>query len=230
MDTLLRLQSWFSPAFPTGAYTRSHGLEQAIADGTVVDAETATDWILGVLARGGPWNDAVLISVAMAQAARGDTAALAGSAALAQALSAGRERCEETLALGTAFRRAAALWRELPLDSARRPRADPFTGLDDELALPVVLAVLAAAHALPPEPVIACALQSSGSNLAWIATRLLPLGQSDGLRVVAALERQVPALARRAAAADLGVLGGCALLADIASLRHERLRSRVCVS
>ena len=32
---LLRLLAWLSPAFPTGAYAYSHGLEQAVEDGDI---------------------------------------------------------------------------------------------------------------------------------------------------------------------------------------------------
>jgi hypothetical protein len=36
-QAFLRLQSWLSPAFPTGAYSYSHGLEWAVEAGDVHD-------------------------------------------------------------------------------------------------------------------------------------------------------------------------------------------------
>ncbi len=36
-QTLLRLMSWLSPAFPVGAFAYSHGLEQAIHEGLIRD-------------------------------------------------------------------------------------------------------------------------------------------------------------------------------------------------
>ena len=36
-QTLLKLQTWFSPAFPIGAFSYSHGLEAAIEAGDVFD-------------------------------------------------------------------------------------------------------------------------------------------------------------------------------------------------
>ena len=42
---LMRLQSWLSPAFPTGAYSYSHGLERAVEAGMVSDRGTLVDWL-----------------------------------------------------------------------------------------------------------------------------------------------------------------------------------------
>ena len=48
-----------------------------------------------------------------------------------------------------------------------------------------------------------------------------PIGQSDGLRVLAVLEPLIRTLAPRAASASLEDLGTCAIRSDIASMRHE---------
>jgi hypothetical protein len=47
--TLLRLQTWLSPAFPTGGYSWSHGLEQAVEDGHVADRAGLVAWVAGTL-------------------------------------------------------------------------------------------------------------------------------------------------------------------------------------
>ena len=43
---LLSLVQWLSPAFPTGAFAYSHGLEQAVSVGDVADAKAF--WRLAV--------------------------------------------------------------------------------------------------------------------------------------------------------------------------------------
>ncbi|MEM8742231.1 MAG: urease accessory UreF family protein, partial [Pseudomonadota bacterium] len=56
--------------------------------------------------------------------------------------------------------------------------------------------------------------------------RLIPIGQTDGQRVLASLHpvcRQVAA----AAAAEGAALGGSAILTDIAAMQHETLRVRL---
>jgi urease accessory protein len=57
--------------------------------------------------------------------------------------------------------------------------------------------------------------------------RLIPLGQSDGLRVLARLEPLIPGLVATALAATLDDVGGAAVAADIASMRHETQYTRL---
>ena len=56
------LAALFSPAFPIGAFSYSHGIEVAIASGDVADASTAYDWIETILRGGSGRNDAILMA------------------------------------------------------------------------------------------------------------------------------------------------------------------------
>ena len=58
---IMVLQSWFSPAFPIGAFSYSHGLETAIQQGQVADNASLAAWIDCLLRYGGGWNDALFI-------------------------------------------------------------------------------------------------------------------------------------------------------------------------
>jgi urease accessory protein len=60
-----------------------------------------------------------------------------------------------------------------------------------------------------------------------VAVRLVPLGQSAGLQVMAALEPDVAALAAFAASASLDDIGGIAYAGEIAQMRHETLEPRI---
>jgi urease accessory protein len=53
------------------------------------------------------------------------------------------------------------------------------------------------------------------------------LGQSDGLRTLASLEPTIPRVAEAALASRLDDVGGAALAADIASMRHETQYTRL---
>ena len=64
----LSLIQWLSPGFPTGGFAYSHGLEQAMADG-LRDPEAVADWVSHVLARGGGWTDAVILSLVLRESA-----------------------------------------------------------------------------------------------------------------------------------------------------------------
>jgi urease accessory protein len=60
-----------------------------------------------------------------------------------------------------------------------------------------------------------------------VALRAVPLGQSDGVRVMAGLEPLILRTAGRAQAASLDDLGSAAILSDIAAMRHETLSPRL---
>jgi len=216
------LQTWMSPAFPTGAYACSHGIESAIAENYINDAASCQAWILDILQYGSGWNDAVFLKAAWTASAKADYHALAEYNELALALQSGQERWLETTQLAASFLQASELWQESSLIE--------LTGITGPFALPVVIGTFTATQQLPLKSLLPAYLQSSSSNLIWIATRLIPLGQSEALRIIASLESRICAIAKRAGNSCLDDLGSSALLADIVSLRHEKLGSRICIS
>ncbi|ASJ72496.1 urease accessory protein UreF [Granulosicoccus antarcticus] len=222
----LMLQSWMSAAFPIGAYSCSHGLETAIQDDRIDDSESCLAWILDIASQGSGWNDSIIMANAHSitrQLLDNDPEAatrLCELNDLALALQAGSERYLETSRLAAAFLQSSSVWGTF--------EQIPWQAMGPELALPVVIGALGAAHRIPPTILIASALQSMTSNLAWIATRLVPLGQTSCLQTIATLEPQIVTIAERATLASLDDLGSCTLLADLASLQHEQLTGRVC--
>ena len=89
------------------------------------------------------------------------------------------------------------------------------------------MAVAAAAHAIPLAPALAAMLSAFVANIVSAGVRTIPIGQSDGQRLIAALGPQIAAVAGLATSARLGDLGGAALRADIASMRHETQYTRL---
>src|ERR1700761_8006838 len=90
----LRLLTWFSPAFPTGAFGYSHGLETAIREGLVADATDLTAWIEGLVEQGSGWTDVVMFRAAWGAKC---TDKLAELSELAAALAPALERLRESL-------------------------------------------------------------------------------------------------------------------------------------
>lgn len=218
---LYRLMAWLSPSFPVGAFAYSHGLEWAVEDGTVADADGLARWLGDVLAFGGGRADAVLFRHAWIAAADGDADGLRDIADLALALAPGRERRMETAAQGRAFLGAARASWPWPGE----PDATPYENAD--IAYPVAVAMAAAGHGVPLGPALHAYVHAFAANLISAGVRLVPLGQTDGQRVLARLEPAVRALADEAAAASLDHLGGAAFLADIAAMRHETQYTRL---
>ena len=73
-------------------------------------------------------------------------------------------------------------------------------------------------------------MHAFAANLVSVAVRAVPLGQTDGVAVIADREPVILAAAVRAAASSLDDLGSCALCSDIAAMRHETLGVRLFIS
>ena len=205
---LLRLLAWLSPAFPTGAYAYSHGLEQAVEDGDIADGETLRNWLTDILHHGSGRNDMILLR----HAHRTGTDLIELND-LAVALAASRERRIETLDQGTAFVAAVAPWHA--------PR------LPDRVAYPVAVGAAAGHHGIDEDTTAPVYLQAFITNLISAAVRLVPLGQTAGLRVLAALEPDILQVAAATRTATLDDLGGCVFRSDVAAMRHETQYTRL---
>jgi urease accessory protein len=211
---LQKLVTWLSPAFPVGAFAWSAGLETAIADRVVSDAASLKTWIEGALLSGGARTDAILLAAAHAGA--GDGATLVEIADLGLALTPSFERWRETTITADSFARAVAQWPVEVLD--RLPSPCPY---------PVVVGAVAAAHEIGVLDTLIAFLTAAVHGQVSVAVRLVPLGQTDGLKVMAALEPVVAELAAAATTAGLADIGGIAYAADFAQMRHETLEPRI---
>ncbi|WP_421581588.1 urease accessory protein UreF [Shinella sp. M31] len=211
---LIRLMTWLSPAFPVGAFSYSGGLEQVVTDGDVRDAGTLLDWLDSLLMQGNLWNDVVLF--AEAHRAVGDADRLGEVAALAEALSGSSERHRETMLQGEAFLAAAAGWPHAVLDQ-----------LGGTAAYPVAVGAVAGAHGITAEAGLAAYLHAVTSNFISVAIRCGVIGQKHGVTLLAGLEARIVTLANMAARSTLDDLGAATMRAEIASLRHETLPTRL---
>lgn len=213
-EALVRLMTWLSPAFPVGAFAYSGGVEQAVNDGDIRDAGTLRGWLTSLLAHGTLWNDAVLF--AEAHRSVEDAARLTDAAALAEALSGSAERHRETMLQGEAFLAAAASWPHPVLDN-----------IGEAAAYPIAVGAVAGGHGIAIETALAAYLHAVVSNLVSVAIRCGVIGQRDGVATLAGLEVQVLALAAAASRSTLGDLGSATIRADVASLKHETLVTRL---
>jgi urease accessory protein len=211
---------WLSPAYPVGGYSYSHGLEWIVEAGKVRDAATLGAWIEDVLAHGAGRSDVIFLAEAWRALAVGDMAALEQVAELAAALAPSAERRLETMAQGTAFLAATlAAWP--------KPELAALAADGREVAYPIAVGAAAAAHGLPLVETAQAFAQAFAANLVSAGVRLIPLGQSDGLRVLARMEPLIPRVVAAALACTLDDVGGAAIAADIASMRHETQYTRL---
>ncbi|MGL4637990.1 MAG: urease accessory protein UreF [Beijerinckiaceae bacterium] len=219
--TLNRALVWFSPAFPIGAFSFSHGLEWAVESGDIADRQSLEDWIRLLLVSGSGWSDVVLFALAHKATAARNMRKLHEVAELAVALQPSKERRLEATMQGDAFVKAVETgWPNAGLAFLREAIEPPH-------ALCVAGGAATAGVGLTVEAATGAYLTGFCQNLISAAIRLAPIGQSDGLRVMAALEDAIADTARRACRATLKDVGGMALRSDIASMRHETQMTRL---
>jgi urease accessory protein len=205
-DAALTLMQWLSPAFPVGAFAYSHGLEQVIADGLVTDADTLHGWLEALVSSGSGRADAILLAAAYGAT---DPAPVDQTA---RAFAASAERLRETTLQGAAFcQTAQAVW------------GVQIAGL----TYPVAVGTAARLMQVPLDQSLKLYLHAFASNLVSAAQRALPLGQTDGQRLLARLAPCLILTAEAAMLLRLDDLSSSTFAADIASMRHETLEPRI---
>ncbi len=214
---LARLLQLASPALPVGAYSYSQGLESAIAEGVVCDAQTAARWIGDVLEFSLARMEAPLFLRCCGAWAEDDL--LSVQALNAQFL-ASRESAElraETVQMGYSLNR---LLPDLGLVRL------PF----DEPSFPAAFSYAATAWGLAPSDALLAYLWSWAENQVMAALKAVPLGQTAGQRMLLDLGARLPELVDRAVrdarAAGLPP-GNFAPGFALRAARHETLYSRL---
>lgn len=218
---LFRLMTWLSPSFPVGAFSYSSGIEWAVEAGDITDVASLQEWLSSMLTDGAGFCDGVLLCHSYRAAECSDAKMLAEIAELAAAFVPSKERQLETLSQGRAFLDIArAAWSCDALELIPPARSM-------EVAYPVAVGVLAAGHGIPLNATLHAYLHAVTSNWISAGVRLVPLGQTDSQRALAALEPFVIAAAEKAERSTLDDLGSATFRADLASMRHETQYTRL---
>lgn len=219
IDPALRLQAWFSPAFPIGAFSYSHGLEPLIDDGAVKDRQTLIATIETLLQSGSARVDAAYFAAAWRAAPDADAVR-----ALAREAAAWIPTAELTLEAemqGASFLQTVAdAWPDPALDRLA-------AALDERPPLPVAAGFAAAVHGASLEAALPLYLQAFVANLVSAGVRLVPLGQTDGQIATAALEASIQAAAQAAIDGGLETAWMATPAHDIHSMRHENQYARI---
>jgi len=220
----LRLQACLSPAFPTGSYSYSHGLEWAVEAGSVHDRASLVDWLAADHRYGSGRNDAIFFREAWSSAMRGDRVMLFEVAEFAAAFRGTSEFALESAQQASACRLTLSrVWPDPLLDEIAQTLADHCI----PLTLAVVLGIRCAKDRIPIVLALPAFLQSYVANLVTAGVRLIPLGQTDGQAAIAALEETILATSADVATATIEDIGSAAFMVDLASMAHETQYTRL---
>ncbi len=212
----LRLLAWLSPAFPTGGFAYSHGLEWAVESGDVTNQATLQDWLETLLRHGTGRTDAILAR--HAHRAAHDLSALHTLPELELASAPAAERRAEAIHQGNAFIAAATPWHPATLKALAETTDVPYA---------IAVGAMAGSNGIDEDTAAGALLHAFAANLISAAVRIIPLGQSTGLAVMAALEPVILQVAAETQTATLDDLGGAAWRSDLAAMRHETQYTRL---
>jgi urease accessory protein len=216
-QALLRLCHLVSPALPVGAYAYSQGLEYAVHAGWVHDEASTLDWLAGVSSSAlGTLDLPILLRLYRAWSAADLTAVRYWSAQLIAARETSELRAEE-LHLGRSLARVLV---QLELGEAGewQQAAPAFATL---FSLAAVRWRIEAADALTGY------LWAWSENQVLAAVKLVPLGQSAGVRLLHRLTAAMPAIVERAQSLGDDAIGVGTVSQALASALHESQYTRL---
>ncbi len=218
---LHRLLHLASATLPVGAFSYSQGLEPAAEAGFVRDAAGAGAWIADLMH--GPlvqWDAPLWLRLRRAWAA-GDAT---GVARWNDVVLASREAAElraEMAQMGYSLRRLL-----LDLHAVPEPPRRVLQGLE-EVSLLAAHALACWLWQLDEAAALEALMWSWLENQVMAAVRIVPLGQTEGQRLLLRLSADIPALAARAQGVDDDDIGFLAPGLAWLSSRHETQYTRI---
>ena len=220
---LLQLIWLASPALPVGGFSYSEGLEAAIDHGLVHHEASATAWLLDQLHLTQARGDMAAIAQAVPAWQALDTARLQ---ALNHWVLATRESAEMRLQTEQMGRSMLEWLRSLQGHSPASPEAlQCLAALPPSYPLAYALA-LACAQA-PLDHALQAYAFGWAENMTQAALKAVPLGQSSGQRMLAALARAIPEAVRTAQSLTDETRQAFSPMLAILSSRHETQYSRL---
>ena len=221
---LYRVLTWFSPGFPIGAFSYSHGLETTAASGGVHDRETLRRWIAAILTHGAGRMDADTLRDAHRAASAQDLEALTAANRRGLAFRATSEMVLETTAQGEAFvATCRAAWPDPFLDHWGARLAE----VGEAVCHPAAVGAATAGAGISVGCALTAYLQAMAANLVSAGLRLGIVGQTDGQRILAALGPVVGNAVASTLTRNPPAFGGAAIAVDLASMAHETQYSRL---
>ncbi|MEX0584088.1 MAG: urease accessory protein UreF [Sneathiella sp.] len=219
---LFQLMSWMSPSYPIGAYTYSHGIEYAVETGLLTCLEDLVPWISDILEYGSGQSDCILLAAAYRAALDRDVEKLKEIAEMGHAFASTKEISLETTQQGRAF--ISVISDVGPLNENLDTLKAHWSG---PIIHPVAVGIVAADHGVPLQDTLTAYLHGFVSNLVSAAVRIVPLGQTDGQRAIAALAGETERVTAYAIGTTLDDLGAATLMVDWCSSLHETQYTRL---
>ena len=220
--SLLQLMWLASPALPVGGFSYSEGLESAVEAGAVGNEAQARDWLLDQLWLSLARSDIAVAGQAFKAWQRDDLARIVELNAWVTATRETLELRQQSAQMG----RSMVEWlknRGDPIDA----RVAQLKALAPAPTWPVAFALAAAQTGAPLREALLAFAFGWAENMVQAALKAVPLGQSAGQRILAALIDAIPAAVDEAAARMDSERQAFTPMLAILSAQHETQYSRL---
>lgn len=214
-------------SFPTGAFNHSYGFETWFSDGTISDGPSfeaaCRDWLVYCMAR----SEGIAVARACEMARLGDDTGLLDLDSRVAALKLSRESREASSMTGQALLNAyLGIFDKPGLDNyAAAVQAGQAEGHHS-----VIFGAICGSNDISGSDAVLTFLQTAVSGLAGVASRLIPLGQVETQRIITNAWPLIQDASQTAVDADVDDMNAATLSLDMASMKHENLRTRLCIS
>lgn len=224
---LLQLLQLASPALPVGGFSYSEGLEAAVEAGLVTDEARAREWLLAQLRLAQGRGDLPACAAAI-------TAWRDGNFERVRELNdwvlCTRETRELRLQAEQMGRSLLEWLRNKPQEPGGAGQLEQLTrlaALTPAPSWPIAFALAAAQTGAPVREALLAHAFGWAENMVAAAIKAVPLGQSAGQRILAALAAEMPAVVEAALAMRDEDRQAFAPVLAILSARHEAQYSRL---
>lgn len=216
--SLLRLLQLVSPGLPIGMYSYSQGLERAVEDGWIHNAEQTANWLQGLLQNGLSKVDLPILARIYDAWRQHDSSAIEHWSQILIA-------CRETAELRAEDRQTGQALARL-LINLEFPEALEWVKRADA-TLVTLFALAAARWEINKADAMAGYVWGWLENQVLCAVKLVPLGQVAGQKLLITLAGELPALVDRALSMRDDEIGGSCFGLALTSSRHEMQYSRL---
>lgn len=232
IDTASQEQTLFllqlaNSSFPTGAFNHSFGFETWFSDATITDGKTfkqsCRDWLVYCVAR----SETIAVARACEMARLGDNKGLLDLDDRVGALKLSRESREASLMTGQALLNAYS-------DVFGATGLEEYAGSVHDGTIEghhsVVFGAICGSREITGSDAVLTFLHAAITGLAGVASRLIPLGQVETQRIIASFWPLIKEVSQVAVDAEVDDMNAATVSLEVASMQHECLRTRLCIS
>lgn len=226
-ESILPLFQLCDTNFPNGGFTQSFGFETYISDGEIDDAATFSDWLDIMLKDQLVTSDGLAIRMAYEALEQDDREKLWHVDRLLAVQNLARETREGTQFMGRSLIRTSEAIYNSPII------IEYHQHIKDKKAFghsAIVFAIIGQFLEIEKKSVISFYLYNTVVNFVQNAVRAIPIGQTDGQRIISDFLPKIQQATDRILSLDEIEFGTIAPGAEVAQMKHERITARMFMS